>query len=61
MKKKISIIERVERRKKQEKNKQNNLIVISSGEERSNFSESYLNTIVLRRLDKANKQFEIIE
>lgn len=61
MKKKISIIEKVERRKKQEKNIKNNLENSSLQQEESNSNNNFINNIVLRRLDKANKKFQIVE
>lgn len=61
MKKKISIIEKVERRKKQEKNIKNNLENSSLQQEESNLNNNCISNIVLRRLDKANKKFQIVE
>jgi hypothetical protein len=61
MKKKISIIEKVERRKKQEKNIKNNLENSSLQQEESNLNNNCTSNIVLRRLDKANKKFQIVE
>jgi hypothetical protein len=61
MKKKINIIEKVERRKIQEKNKQDNFENSSLGEQGSKFNKNSISTVILRRLDKANKKFEIVE
>ena len=62
VKKKISIIERVEHRRRQEKSRPSTLITIDKDFKMEDVEESrFPNSIILRRLDKSNKKFEIVE